>query len=76
MDVVHGVLQARILEWVAFPFSRVVQWLRLRASTTQGTGSIPSWGAKIPQAAQCLQKKKKPPDSQMSLQIYESDSLD
>ena len=22
MDCVHGILQARILEWVAFPFSR------------------------------------------------------
>ena len=22
MDTVHGILQARILEWVAFPFSR------------------------------------------------------
>ena len=22
MDIVHGILQARILEWVAFPFSR------------------------------------------------------
>ena len=22
MDLVHGILQARILEWVAFPFSR------------------------------------------------------
>ena len=22
MDLIHGILQARILEWVAFPFSR------------------------------------------------------
>ena len=26
----------------------MVQWLRLRASTTGAMGSIPSWGAKIP----------------------------
>ena len=25
---VHGILQARILEWVATPFSRVLSWLR------------------------------------------------
>ena len=25
---VHGILQARILEWVAFPFSRVYSWPR------------------------------------------------
>ena len=28
--------------------SLVVQWLRLHASTTRATGSIPSWGTKIP----------------------------
>ena len=26
--IVHGILQARILEWVAFPFSRVSSQLR------------------------------------------------
>ena len=28
MDLVHGILQARILEWVAFPFSRGSSQLR------------------------------------------------
>ena len=27
-NTVHGILQARILEWVAFPFSRVSSQLR------------------------------------------------
>ena len=39
--------------------SPVVQWLRLGALTTMGPDSIPGWGIKIPQAAQCSQKKKK-----------------
>ena len=26
--IVHGILQAKILEWVAFPFSRFNSWLR------------------------------------------------
>ena len=38
---------------------QAVQWLRLHASTAGGTGSIPGWGTKIPQAVQCRQKKKK-----------------
>lgn len=29
----------------------VEQWLGLSAFTTEGTGSIPGWGAKIPRAA-------------------------
>ena len=36
----------------------MVQWLRLRASTAGGTGSIPGWGTKILHAARCGQKKK------------------
>ena len=35
----------------------MVQWLGLRASTAGGTGSIPGWGSKIPQAVQHSQKK-------------------
>ena len=31
--------------------SLVVQWLRLHASNARGTGSVPSWGAKIPHAS-------------------------
>ena len=30
----------------------MVQWLELCTSTAGGTGSIPGWGTKIPQAAQ------------------------
>ena len=39
--------------------SLVVQWLRLRAPTAGGMGSIPGWGTKILHAACCGQKKKK-----------------
>ena len=35
--------------------SLAVQWLRLHASTAGGTGSIPSWGTKIPPASWCGQ---------------------
>ena len=35
-----------------------VQWLRLHTVTAELTGSIPGQGTKIPQAAQCSQKKK------------------
>ena len=35
-----------------------VQWLRLRAFTAEGLGSIPGWGTKIPQAMWCGQKNK------------------
>ena len=37
----------------------VVQWLGLHAFTAEGVGLAPGWGTKIPQAAQCGQKKKK-----------------
>ena len=36
-----------------------VQWLELCAYIAEGPGSIPGWGAKIPQAARHSQKKKK-----------------
>ena len=38
--------------------SQVVQWLRLRASTAGGTGSIPGPGTKIPYAEWQGQKKR------------------
>ena len=38
--------------------SLAVKWLRLWASTTGGTGSIPGQGTKIPHAMWCSQKKK------------------
>ena len=36
-----------------------VQWLGLCDFTAKGSGSIPGWGTKIPQAVRCSQKKKK-----------------
>ena len=36
-----------------------VQWLRLHPPNARGTGLIPDWGTKIPQAAWHGQKKKK-----------------
>ena len=38
--------------------SLAVWWLRLRASTAGGAGSIPGWGTKILHAVWCRQKKK------------------
>ena len=38
--------------------SLAVQRLGLFAFTAEGADSIPGWGTKIPQAAQCNQKKK------------------
>ena len=40
--------------------SLVVQWLELQTFTTEGVGSVPDWGTKIPQAMQCSQNKTKP----------------
>ena len=40
--------------------SLVVQWLRLQASTAEGTGLIPGRGSKILHAMQYGKKKKKP----------------
>ena len=37
----------------------MVQGLGLHTFTAEGTGSVPGWGTKIPQAAQWGQKKKK-----------------
>ena len=36
----------------------MVQWLKLRASTAGGTGSIPDQGTKIPHTMWCGQKEK------------------
>ena len=38
--------------------SLAVRWLRLCVSNAGGTGSIPDWGTKIPQAVRCGGKKK------------------
>ena len=48
---VHGIFQARVLEWVAIAFS----------NTAKGVGSILDWGTKIPEVEQCGQKKKRLP---------------
>ena len=47
--------------------SLVVQWLRLRASTAGGTGSIPHWGRFMGHAVWCNQKKKKEKKSTFKL---------
>ena len=39
--------------------SLAVQWLGLRAFTSEGLGSIPGWGTNIPEAVWYSQKKKK-----------------
>ena len=42
--------------------SLVIQWLRLHTSVAGDTGSIPDWGTKIPNAAQCGRKKENKKD--------------
>ena len=39
-DTVHGILQARRLEWVAFPLSR-------RSSQPRNLTGVPYWGRQI-----------------------------
>ena len=39
--------------------SLAIQWLRLHTSVAGDTGSIPGWGTKIPNAAQCDHKEEK-----------------
>ena len=39
--------------------SLLVQWLRHHTPSAGGPGLCPSWGTKIPHAAQCSQKRKK-----------------
>ena len=41
-----------------FGTSLAIQWLGLQASTEGGTGSVPGWGTKIPQATWGDQKRK------------------
>ena len=44
---VHGILQARILEWVAFPFSRGSSWPRDRSQVSRFAGrSFTSWATR------------------------------
>jgi len=42
---VHGILQARILEWVAFPFSRVSSQLRDQTQVSHIAGGFFTSGA-------------------------------
>ena len=45
--IVHGILQARILEWVAFPFSRGSSQPRDRTQVSHITGKFfPSWATR------------------------------
>ena len=45
--IVHGILQARILEWVAFPFSRVSSQPRDRTQVSLiESGFFTSWATK------------------------------
>ena len=47
MDCVHGILQARILEWVAFPFSRGSSQPRDRTQVSPITGRFfTSWATR------------------------------
>ena len=39
--------------------SLAVQWLGLHAFTAKGTGSVPGWGTKIPQASRGQKKQNK-----------------
>ena len=44
---VHGILHARILEWVAFPFSRASSWPRNRTGVSCITGRFfTSWATR------------------------------
>ena len=45
--IVHGILQARILEWVAFPFSRVSSQPRDRTQVSLiESGFFTSWATR------------------------------
>ena len=47
MDWVHGILQARILEWVAFLFCRGSSWPRDRTQVSRTAGGFyPSWATR------------------------------
>ena len=46
---VHGILQARILEWVAVPFSRATSQLRNRTYIASPTLQVDSLLAKLPE---------------------------
>ena len=47
MDCVHGILQARILEWVAFPFSRGYSQARDQTQVSHIAGGFfTSWATR------------------------------
>ena len=54
----HSVWTVVDLQKCHFRTSLAAQWLRLRASTARGVGSIPDWGTKILHASRRSQKKK------------------
>ena len=55
------IIYTKHLEHLYYRISLAVQWLRLRASTAGGSGSIPGQGPKVPHAKGQSQKKKKKP---------------
>ena len=55
------IIYTKHLEHLYYRISLAVQWLRLRASTAGGSGSIPGQGPKVPHAKGQSQKKKKNP---------------
>ena len=58
-DMVHGILQARILEWVAFPFSRESSQTRDRTQVSHIAGRfLTSWA--IREVHMCLNNEIKP----------------
>ena len=57
------IIYTKHLEHLYYRISLAVQWLRLRASTAGGSGSIPGQGPKVPHAKGQSQKKKKKPPS-------------
>ena len=51
---VHGILQARILEWVAFPFSRGSSQSRDQTQVSHNTGGFfTSWATREAQEYWC-----------------------
>ena len=57
-DVFH-IVHYHFLNAHSSMVSLAVQWLGLHAFTAEGLGSTPGWRTKIPQATQCMAKKKK-----------------
>ena len=69
---VHGILQARILEWVAFPFSRGSSQLQDRTQVYCIAGRFfPSWTTREAKKQKKQKKKKKKKKKETDTQIQE-----